>query len=81
MSEWQPIDTAPRNWNPVLVWAISEDEKEDAEDEEREPQRQLLIARHSTVQPGTWWLYGSSMTLVYGPTHWQPLPPAPKDDL
>jgi hypothetical protein len=77
MSEWQPIETAPTEWEPVLVWAISEDEWEDAADEEREPKPSVLVARHSSIQPGRWWLCGGSLCSVYEPTHWMPLPEAP----
>ena len=77
--KWQPISTAPKNWQPILVWAISEDENENAEDEEREPKRSMMVAQHSDVQSGNWWLHGT-MERVYGPTHWMPLPPAPQPD-
>lgn len=75
---WQPIETAPKDWEPVLVWAISEDEWEDADDDERLPNYSMLIARHSTIQPGNWWLVGASMCLVKNPTHWMPLPEQPE---
>ena len=78
--EWQSIETAPKDWVPVLVLAISENEKDDAEDEGRKARPSILIARHSKIQPGTWWLHGGNMTLVFNPTHWMPLPPAPETD-
>lgn len=80
MSDWQPIETAPKDWEPVLVWAISEEEWEDAEDEEREPRRSIMVARHSSIQPGNWWLCGGSMCAVKRPTLWQPLPTTPTKD-
>lgn len=73
---WQPIETAPLEWEPILVWAFSESEREDAEDDEREPERQALVAQHSDIQPGLWWLCGTMMQ-VFEPTHWQPLPEPP----
>lgn len=76
MSEWQDISTAPKEWVPVLVWAISESEREDADDEERDPKRSVMVAAHSSIQPGTWWLYGT-LECVYQPTHWMPLPSPP----
>lgn len=76
MSEWQPIESAPKNWVPVLVWAYGESEEEDANDEDREPTYSAMVARHSDVQPGHWWLCGT-MHFVYNPTHWMPLPAPP----
>lgn len=78
MSKWQPIETAPKSWVPVLVWAISESEMEDAEDEERPATRCIMVARHSDIQPGNWWLHGGSMDAVRDPTHWMPLPTPPE---
>ena len=72
--KWQDIASAPKNWVPVLVMAVSEDEREDAEDEEREPVPAIMVARHSDIQPGTWWLCGASMVRVFDPLCWQPLP-------
>ncbi len=77
--DWQPIETAPKEWVPLLVWAISESEREDAEDEDREPTRSVMVAAHSEIQRGVWWLHGT-MERVYDPTHWLPLPPPPKGD-
>jgi hypothetical protein len=74
---WQPIESAPTEWEPVLVWAISEAEMEDAEDEEREPVRACHVARHSSIQPGNWWL-SDTLARVLEPTHWMPLPAPPQ---
>ena len=76
MSEWQPIETAPQDWEAVLVWAITENERDDAEDEEREPQHMAVVAMHSDIQPGLWWMRGT-LARVYNPTHWMPLPHNP----
>lgn len=78
VDEWQPIETAPLDWEPILVWAISEDEWEDAQDEERKPVHSAMVAMHSTIQPGKWWLCASSMVVVRNPTHWRPLPKPPQ---
>jgi hypothetical protein len=77
MADWQPIETAPKDWVPVIVMAISEDEHEDALDEERDPVASIMVAKHSPIQPGRWWLCGASMCMVFSPTHWMPLPEAP----
>lgn len=74
---WQPIETAPKNWVPVMVWAISEDERENADDAGVDYVYQAMIARHSDIQPGHWSLCGSSMARVFDPVLWQPLPEPP----
>jgi hypothetical protein len=73
---WQPIGTAPKDWVPILVWAYGEEEQEDAEDEDRDPRRTVMVATHSAIKPGNWWLH-QTMQAVYEPTHWMPLPAAP----
>lgn len=75
--EWQPIESAPRDWVPVLVWGIGEEEREDADDEGRDYVHEAMVARHSDIQPGRWWLCGNPMTRVFNPTHWMPLPEPP----
>ncbi len=72
----QPIETAPKNWEPILVWAVSEEEMQDADDEDREPKREWIVAVHSDIQPGTWWLACGGLHRVYEPTLWLPTPPA-----
>jgi len=76
-SAWQPIETAPKDGEPILVVAISENEFEDAEDEEREPRQSIMVATHSSFQPGRWWLC-DTMQLVHRPTHWMLLPAPPE---
>jgi hypothetical protein len=76
MADWQPIETAPKHWEPVLVWGISEAEREDAADEERDVEYCAMVAHHSDIQPGHWWLV-STMQRVFNPSHWMPLPEAP----
>lgn len=71
---WQPIETAPLNWVPVLVWAISEGEFEEAKDDGREPEYSAMVAVHSDIQPGHWWLQDTCYA-VHRPKLWQPITP------
>ncbi len=75
---WRGIESAPKDWEPILVWAISESEREDAEDEDREARRAWMVACHSAIQPGHWWLGNGSLEAVYDPIAWLPLPSAPR---
>lgn len=80
MTDWQPISTAPMDWQPILVWAITEQACDEAEDDGCEPERCAVVAVHSDIQPGLWWMH-SHLARVFEPTHWMPLPPAPSGDL
>lgn len=67
---WQPIETAPRNEIPVLVWA---------KDLLNLPNGGYAVARRSR-DFSAWFLdNGRSEYLLRGPapTHWRPLPAPP----
>ncbi|MEG3086143.1 hypothetical protein [Sphingomonas sp. PB4P5] len=76
MSDWQPIETAPKDGTIVLLWACDEDEWDDAHDEPRDPERCWYPARVS-VQKHIWWIAGGMMRQLKGATHWMPLPAPP----
>jgi hypothetical protein len=68
MSEWRPIETAPKDGSRVLLWldCLSE----------------CYIGRWQPRgrSPNTWAVaFGSQATsLASGPTHWMPLPAPPE---
>lgn len=66
MSEWQPIETAPKDGTVVLVWGTHN----------RCPgnPRHPYPARWSNG----WWLAEGNAGIDYG-THWMPLPEPPKE--
>ena len=79
MSEWQPIETAPRDGSMFLVWVNA---VRHGEDDEGRPFQQDC----STVDFAEWRTvddYGYPFYFGYPhgdqeyPTHWQPLPAAP----
>lgn len=56
---WRPIETAPRDGDPVLVW--------------------MLASGHCAIaswRPEGWHVSGWKIS----PTHWMPLPAAPKEE-
>ena len=86
MSEWQPIETAPKNGTEVLIWR---------------PDAGVLLARYgclgdwlnenesltysdSDLWAGDWFMAdfisGGRLSDEYPPTHWMPLPPPPEDE-
>lgn len=79
MSEWQPIETAPKDGTEVLVgvdiatvWIV----------------RNASFVREDDWVPrggcgDGWWAYNNSVTQemlegIYEPTHWMPLPEPPE---
>lgn len=75
MSEWQPIETAPRDKNEQILLGIK-------------GSRWVAAASWEEVERGRWaWSSGHwkdergltvYMALKDAPTHWQPLPEPPK---
>lgn len=75
MSEWQPIETAPKDGTKILVWT-HHDEVEVSE---------WYESKGETYEPVEGTEYFRPVTKVYHsgwngntPTHWMPLPEAPK---
>lgn len=62
--EWQPIETAPKDGTPVLIfWS----------------KKYIGIGEHAPEDAffgAYWWAYGTGKC---NPSHWMPLPPPPKD--
>lgn len=65
MSEWQPIETAPKG-GPLLLWVDTDDGGEP-----------MVLYRNADGD----WLYDGEPTycasFYLNPTHWMPLPPPP----
>jgi hypothetical protein len=75
MSEWQPIDTAPKDGTQVLLYDPNlADIDENDLDDRRIPTPQLV---------GWWrnkgWELVHYSAFRYNPTHWMPLPDGPAE--
>ena len=65
-SQWQPIETAPKDGTKVLVWRPYEDKDHEAH---------CGVDRWSDVS-GSWW----NSRRYQQPTQWQPLPSPPTQE-
>jgi len=72
MSDWQPIETAPKDGTLVLTWSARLCCVARWKDYEREPYKP-----HPSYR---WygWIDGYDGEDIPDPTHWMPLPEAPK---
>ena len=69
MSEWKPIETAPKDGTLILVYEP---------DNESWPIRSARWSQ-SPYPPGRWdWFYVYDDCLGEAPTHWMPLPSPPE---
>lgn len=63
MNDWQPIETAPKDYQWVLVWS------------ERDG---VMQCRWEDAQNGWPDGFYDMGTFLHAATHWQPLPPPPR---
>jgi hypothetical protein len=89
VTEWQPIDTAPRDgttvivgWDSATVWIVRAAWWRSKEDIEQMAMGGCLDADDADIG---WWSYIHSVTQEMlddyrAPTHWLPMPPPPKGD-
>jgi len=68
MSEWQPIETAPKDGRAFMVYVVRS---------ENGPHCFAPVSRDSD---GGWWddSTGDAIEPIRGATHWMPLPPGPE---
>ena len=64
MSEWQPIETSPKDSKARLVWCPL--------------RKNIYVATWDGRYDGAWIFFGGGGSLIEDPTHWMPLPPPPK---
>jgi len=64
MSEWQPIDTAPKDGKEILAYA---------------PENEYCESRIGVIYFTEYdgWISADYDAVKYEPTHWMPLPPPP----
>lgn len=63
MSDWQPIETAPKNSTSRLVW---------------NPSNQCIYCVTWDEDEDAWCVFGGYSAFIDTPTHWMPLPEPPK---
>lgn len=74
MSEWQPIETVPKDYGEPILLVVGFEHK-------RTAMGQLCTDGHRDY----WWVFGPmgaervSENFIGLPTHWMPLPEPPKD--
>lgn len=77
MSEWQPIETAPKDGTIIDVWLGDADESDQA----------FYCSEGSRRSPNWTWRHGKfrplgglnvTMPVFVRPTHWMPLPEPPR---
>jgi hypothetical protein len=88
---WQPIETAPRDGTVVLIWVISKDGDNVCVPGIWDTQLETLndsLPPEEYPDPGHWMIpmYGAKNggwcdDLYREPTHWRPIPSAPKEAL
>lgn len=76
MSEWQPIETAPKDGTAILVRFKHLNFKYAKTDEERDLWHEICVAKWIDHNDGGWTWYG----ICGQATHWMPLPDPPKAD-
>lgn len=68
MSNWQPIETAPKDWSDIILWCDNADDGDDV------PHEGFFSCEDGGT--GQWhFSYGNQPPCE--PTHWQPLPDPP----
>lgn len=73
MSEWQPIETAPRDGTYILLgWSVNPT---------KDGEFPKMSVGKSIDRDSGWWLTAgwASSTVQMAPTHWMPLPPPPSE--
>lgn len=71
MSEWQPIETAPKDKNVLMAWRPVDAEK-------RPWHVEVVIACVSSYYEGSIWTGGMYQPVSHV-SHWMPLPEPPKE--
>lgn len=73
MTQWQPIDTLPKDWKRILIYGVRFDE---LYGEDQQPDIWLC---DDPIGNGQFSVAGTSgySADVFNPTHWMPLPPPP----
>ena len=71
MADWQPIESAPRTGEGVMVYIMQRDKFTSAH----------CFSPVSITSDGQWWddATGDAIEPLLDATHWMPLPPPPQE--
>lgn len=75
MSEWQPIDTSPKDGTRILAWCVHDNAKW-AREQDRSDWQGPVVASWIEHNGGGWMWHGLAGRF----THWMPLPEPPKGE-
>jgi hypothetical protein len=81
-SEWQPIETAPKDGTAVLLWGGQyEDDLNGPRDNEIISYAHFVPDDFDEGDPGRWEELGGCYysSWIHNPTHWHPVPPPPPE--
>lgn len=73
MTDWQPIETAPKDGTAILAWPIWGGGFYSPEGE-----TQIAYVMRWEERKSIWVEASGEEYMQCSPTHWMPLPPAPK---
>lgn len=71
MSEWQPIETAPKDGTEVLLFFVSDVPWQASS-------KGICIGFWGDDGSNAWYAFESDSNALGNPTHWMPLPPPPE---
>ena len=83
MSEWQPIETAPKDGTPVIIWQADGHHFEHRKSWRTTPSAPIKYFDDQRYAIGYWrpWGgWGNRNAADVRPTHWRPLPNPPQGD-
>jgi hypothetical protein len=81
MSEWQPIETAPKDGTKIVAWGfLANRAPEMGVIRSETPVAHVMMWRSYTgLDAGDWVSTSIGIALAQHPTHWMPLPAPPEE--
>lgn len=81
MSEWLPIESAPKDGTAILIWQPSHARYDDKRNGGAYDDNRYAIGYWRTDQDPdrSKWMWGNRNSGYVRPTHWQPLPSPPPE--
>lgn len=76
-TDWQPIETAPRDGTPILVFDPTRPDHRELDGKIYDNPRYAISYYRTWYPPNSQWMWGNRNSSECSPTHWMPLPPIP----